>query len=59
MDGANLWWGYKHINGSFQVKRYFSPLDLKEARESPFVRKVFDKFTAKNRQDALEHVSNQ
>jgi hypothetical protein len=40
------WWGYLHTDGHIQVKRYFDPLDLKEAHESPFVERVFPPFAA-------------
>ena len=47
------WWGYKHTNGSIQVKRYFDALDIQEARESPFVAHVVQPFEAGNREQAL------
>lgn len=50
------WWGYKHNSGTYQAKRYFDKLDIKEARESPFVDIVVGPFTAKDREDALEQV---
>ena len=50
------WWGYKHINGSIQVKRFFGKLDLVEADESPFVRKVFQPFEAEGREDAIKII---
>lgn len=53
---TNLWWGYKHINGSYQAKRYFDFLDIEEAIESPFVDKWYGPFKALNRDDALKIV---
>jgi hypothetical protein len=50
------WWGYKHINGSIQVKLYFGKMDLLEADESPFVRKVFQPFEAESREDAIKII---
>lgn len=48
------WWGYEHINGSFQVKRFFNDnKDLLEANESPFVKQISNVFYAKNREEAL------
>lgn len=35
------WWWYLHINGSIQVKRFYDKRDLDEARESPFVERVY------------------
>lgn len=56
MDEKQLWWGYKHTNGSFQVKRFFSQSDLDDAYESPFASRVFHPFYAKDRAEALQHV---
>ena len=50
----NLWWGYLHTNGHLQAKRYFSREDLDEAGERPFVEKYFGPFEAKDRDQALE-----
>ena len=49
----NLWWGYLHISGSLQVKRYFEPLDIREATESPFCEIVVGPFEANDRDDAI------
>jgi hypothetical protein len=55
--GDNLpWWGYIHVNGSIQVKRYFSHLDLQEASESPFVERVYGHFHAGSREEAIHHI---
>ncbi len=37
-DDKIMWWGYEHVNGSYHAKRYFDEADLKEARESDFVK---------------------
>ena len=48
------WWGYKHINGTYHLKRYLDDQeDLKEAINSPFVKMISDVFYAKNREEAL------
>jgi hypothetical protein len=52
----NLWWGYLHVEGTIQAKRYFDKLDIREAQESPFVARVFGPFEAKDRQDAIEQI---
>jgi hypothetical protein len=52
----NQWWGYQHLNGSLQVKRYFGPLDIQEARESPFCELVYGPFPASDRDDALATI---
>jgi len=51
-----LWWGYLHTNGNIQVKRYFEPLDIEEARESPFVSRAAGPFEADGREDAIRQV---
>jgi hypothetical protein len=57
MDSVeNLWWGYIHVRGTVQAKRYYDPLDLQEARESPFCQKVIGPFEAENREQALKTV---
>lgn len=48
-----LWWGYLHINGNIQVKRFFDQLDLDEAEESPFVERVTNIFEADGREEAI------
>ena len=57
MSGNNLWWGYLYINGSLRVKRYFNPLDLEEARRSPFTSIVVAPFKAMDRQHALKMLA--
>lgn len=52
----NYWYGYVYTNGDLQVKRWFDDRDIEDARESPFVSRVFSKFTAYNREDALQHI---
>ena len=47
------WWGYIHVNGSIQVKRYFDKRDLEEAWESDFVYHVYGPFDAVDRDGAL------
>lgn len=51
-----LWWGYRHTNGTLQAKRYFSPQDLTEACESPFVAEVCPPFAASGRDEALKII---
>jgi len=52
----NLWWGYQHTSGTLQAKRYFEPLDIQEARESPFCEIVIGPFEAENREDAIRII---
>lgn len=51
-----LWWGYLHTEGTLQAKRYFSPEDIQEARESPFVVRTYGPFRAQGRDEALKIV---
>lgn len=53
---TNLWWGYRHTNGSLQIKRYFGSLDILEARESPFCEVVVNPFPATDRDDAIHQL---
>ena len=46
------WWGYIHKNGSTHLKRFFSDLDIQEAKESPFVREVFGPWEAADHEKA-------
>ncbi|WP_424493938.1 hypothetical protein [Salinimicrobium sp. GXAS 041] len=55
-NDLNLWWGYKHTNGSYQVKRYFDMRDLGEAAQSPFVQHIHGPFKAENRIKAIEEI---
>lgn len=52
-----LWWGYRHISGTLQAKRYFEPLDIQEAHESPFCAEVVGPFEASDRDEALNIVA--
>jgi len=55
-ENKNQWWGYLHTSGTYQAKRYFEPLDIEEAEESPFCKKVVGPFDASNRDEALNIV---
>lgn len=50
---SNQWFGYFYTDGNPQVKRYFEPLDIREAEESPFVHSVYGPFDAETREQAL------
>lgn len=50
------WWGYKHKNGSIQIKRFSSEADIEDANESPFVVEVYGSVWAKSREEALEKM---
>lgn len=52
----NLWWGYIHVNGNIQVKRYFDKRDIEEAHESDFVASVYGPFEAEDRQTAIKKI---
>lgn len=55
----NLWWGYKHVSGTYQAKRYFNKLDTDEAEESPFCKQVVYPFEAESRDEAIEYIKKQ
>lgn len=52
----NDWWGYVHIDGSIQVNRLHSYVDIEEAEQSDFVLQVVGPFEADNRNDAINKV---
>lgn len=56
MNNKRQWWGYLHTSGTIQAKPYFEPLDIQEARQSPFCDKVVGPFEASDRDEALEIV---
>jgi len=58
-ENLNLWWGYRHISGTYQAKKYFDKRDTDEAEESDFVEQVVYPFNAKSRDEALEHIKQQ
>jgi hypothetical protein len=58
-EPKNLWWGYKHVSGTVQAKRYFDKKDVDEAHESDFVDQVVMPFYAKDREEALDYVRKQ
>lgn len=57
MADKNQWWGYLHVEGTLQAKRYFDPLDIAEAYESPFVDRVVGPFSADTREEALSIIA--
>jgi len=52
----NKWWGYRHINDTLQVKRFFSWQDMEEAEDSDMVKITAGPFEAKDRMDALNKL---
>lgn len=48
------WFGYRHINGTFQVKRALSFLDYQEAKKSPFVARIYGPWDVNSRDEALQ-----
>lgn len=57
MSNKLLWWGYLHTEGTIQAKRYFEPLDIQEANESPFCEIVVGSFEAIDRVEALFKIN--
>jgi hypothetical protein len=54
-----LWWGYLHVSGALQAKRYFDKRDTDEAEKSDFVAQVVYPFEASNREEALQYIKEQ
>ena len=54
--GTNLWWGYQHVNETYQVKRYFGPMDIEEAMQSNFVAEIAGPIPCTDRQDAINQI---
>lgn len=52
------WWGYRHVNGGVQAKRFFDQRDIQDAYESDFVREVVPIFYANTREEALQIVED-
>ena len=52
----NKWWGYRHIDGNTQVKRYFDQRDIEEAETSDFVVITYGPFEAIDREDAFKKI---
>lgn len=46
------WYGYKHQNGTYHLKRLWDKKDMHEARESPFVDEIFGPFYSDNLDEA-------
>jgi hypothetical protein len=46
------WWGYLHVNGTLQVKAYYSVSQIEDAEESPFVKTIILPFKADTREEA-------
>ena len=55
----SLWWGYKHVSGTFQAKRYFDKRDTDEAEQSPCCEQVVYPFEAESRDEALDYIEKQ
>ena len=54
--GEIQWWGYRHINGTIQAKRYFDHRDIEDAMESPFVARWCGPFPCKDRDEAIRKI---
>ncbi len=49
------WYGYKHVDGGFFVKRFLGDMgDIQEARQSNFVKRVTGPFNAKDKHEAMD-----
>lgn len=53
------WWGYLHVQGRIQVKRFWDCyLPIDDAISSPFVAQVIFPFHADSRDEAIEYCKN-
>ena len=55
----SLWWGYKHVSGTYHAKRYFYKQDTDEAEQSPYCEQVVYPFEAESRDEALDYIEKQ
>lgn len=53
-----MWWGYRHVDGSIHVKRFFDDRDIQEADESDFVAVTAGPYEADTREEAKERIIN-
>ena len=61
-EAKTMWWGYRHISGSVQAKRFFrgeGRASIEDAYESDFVAQVVEPFEAPSREAALQLVADQ
>lgn len=56
MSRGVKWWGYLHVSGTLQLKRYFGPLDIQEAKESEFVEFVAGPWEVEHRVQAMSKL---
>lgn len=53
-----LWWGYRHIDGSVHIKRFFDDRDIQEADESDFVAMTTGPYQTDDRDEAEDLIQN-
>lgn len=53
------WWGYLHVNNTLKVKPFFDYEDIRCAKESTFVKHVFEPFNAENYDEAVKYIEKQ
>ena len=58
-EQKNLWWGYRHVSGTLQAKRYWDKRDIDDALESPFVAQIVHPFPANDRDEAIKYIEEQ
>lgn len=55
MYSKNLWWGYLHVNGEIQAKRFFNYEDIQDAKDSVFVKKIFEPVKCSSKEEAINN----
>ncbi len=53
-----MWWGYLHVGGNLQIKRWFGDVKdyTSDCENNPFVVKVVEPFSANSREEAIEII---
>jgi hypothetical protein len=59
-EAKTMWWGYRHISGSVQAKRFYNGerASIEDAHESDFCAQVVEPFEAPSREAALQIVAS-
>lgn len=57
-EARQLWWGYKHVSGIYQTKRYNELQEIMNAQESDFCETVVGPFHAADIDEARQIVQS-
>lgn len=56
LPSKTKWWGYKNVNGWYNVKRYFNEEEISQAERTATIQEVSDPFEAKDRDEAMQII---